>query len=110
MSIYSTRALFHKYFVAMKYRGICFFVFILSKSPSLTETDSTKLKTVFTLYPFLCTCYEGTLNTKLSVSTGIPGCSFQVPEIFRYEYFIDDVDVTIGCKDVILNHVGIIHH
>ena len=34
LSIYFTRALFHKYIVTMKYRWICIF-FILSNSPSL---------------------------------------------------------------------------
>jgi len=36
LSIYSTRASFHKYVVAMKYRQMCK-CFILSKSPSLNE-------------------------------------------------------------------------
>ena len=42
LSIYSTRALFHKYLVAMKYRWISKFL-ILSESPSLRD-DSVLMK------------------------------------------------------------------
>jgi len=36
LSKYSTRALFHKYFVVMKYRSICQF-WVLSESPPLKK-------------------------------------------------------------------------
>ena len=43
LSIYSTRGLFHKYFVATKYRGICQFL-DMSESPSLMQLYSCSSK------------------------------------------------------------------
>ena len=50
MSIYFIKALFHKYFVAMKYK---FYFFILSESPALSSDNMKHIHEVNNVHPLM---------------------------------------------------------
>ena len=114
LSLYSTRALFHKYFVAIKYRWICIF-FVLSESPPfIYKFDQITLKlhvwewkcVVFIVYwcchrviliaELYCTCIQ-----YMKITNSWPSC-----------IYIKSIDISwtkLPCGDHVRNSIIILN-